>query len=95
MTLCPNCQTVLRASVKKKASDGTLYKSCPECSGAAGMHVFYPFEAYNENAFGTSDKRVSPNKPEGDQSWCIPCRGLKKGEHSPGLRHGGIFCNKI
>ena len=51
------------------------FKSCPKCSTENGEeHVYYE---YPEN-FGTTEKRVSSNYPDGPQSYCVPCRGSGK-----------------
>jgi hypothetical protein len=47
-------------------------KSCPRCSTRNGQeHVFYPFP----DAFGITEKRASGKRPDGPQSYCVPCRG--------------------
>lgn len=67
MSQCPVCHRALR--VAQYNEDQSL-KSCPECSGQSGQHVFYS----NPSAFGVSDKRATPQHPEGIQSWCNACR---------------------
>lgn len=60
-----SCGKPLRDAITLERDDGVL-KSCPECSGRAGRHVFY-----REDDFGTRDMgdgRVIP------QSWCPTCR---------------------
>lgn len=55
------------------------WKSCPECSGRKGYHVFrrYP------EAFGTTDERASFTALEGPQSWCRSCRSRKRPQGEP------------
>ncbi|WP_411833744.1 hypothetical protein [Pseudoxanthomonas mexicana] len=41
-------------------------KSCPECSGQAGRHVFYPESHFGMREMGDGRRIV--------QSWCPDCR---------------------
>ena len=81
---CASCREPLNRSIS--ANQGKL-KSCPNCSALnaeANQHVFHPFPS----AFGTTDKRVSEQAPDGRQSWCEVCRA----DHGP-LR--GTPCNRV
>lgn len=65
---CPACGAGLRKGV---FVSGRAWKSCPECSGARGEHVYrtYPDD------FGTTEARSSDPNPDGPQSYCNACRG--------------------
>lgn len=57
------------------------FKSCPKCSEENGQeHVYYEYP----RCFGTSNARITPNNPDGAQSYCVPCRG--NGESYPNAR---------
>ncbi|MFX3617918.1 MAG: hypothetical protein ACE3JK_10345 [Sporolactobacillus sp.] len=59
------------------------FKSCPRCSTNGGEeHIYYPYP----DAFGTTDKRITRNHPDGDQSYCARCRGNDQGPHMDGVR---------
>lgn len=66
---CEHCGEPLNKSVY---SPGKTLKSCPRCSKANGQyHVFHAYPG----DFGTTEKRVSRNSPDGAQSFCMTCRG--------------------
>lgn len=70
MSLCKKCKRPLNES-QWKVKDNITYKSCPKCSTDNGKeHVYYEFP---EN-FGTTEKRITLNNPEGAQSYCYSCR---------------------
>ena len=56
-------------------------KSCPHCSQHSTEHIFYP-----RSSFGFTEKRVTPNNPEGVQSWCTRCRGHENGPYADGKK---------
>ena len=57
--------------------DGSrTWKSCPSCSTAdATEHVFHPYP----DAYGTTEKRSTPETPDGPQSHCTACRSKAEG----------------
>lgn len=63
--ICNGCQRPLRESIKFE-QNGQIYKSCPECSGNAGHHVFYRLDDFGDRDMGNG--RIIP------QSWCPACR---------------------
>lgn len=65
MGICSGCAKPLRGSIKIIQA-GQVYKSCPECSGKVGYHVFYRLEDFGDRDMG--DGRIIP------QSWCPACR---------------------
>ena len=66
---CQHCQDVLN---KAQFRSNREMKSCPNCSKSNGeYHVYYPYP----EAFGTTEKRVTANNPDGPQSYCTDCRG--------------------
>lgn len=76
MAACSCCTQPLNRGIW---SDDSKLKTCPLCSTTQGeQHVFrlYPEE------FGTTERRVTQNNPDGAQSYCVDCRGLDKGELS-------------
>lgn len=83
--ICLHCGKSLSESIYKTASDGTQYKSCPNCSQLNGeYHVLHQ---YPQN-FGTTYKRATSVHPEGPQSHCESCRG----GNPPS---GGTLCTNI
>ncbi len=84
---CKCCGKKLNIGTIRKSDPltGKKYKSCPHCSDANGEeHVFHAYPA----AFGKTPARVTAGNPDGDQSYCIECRHLKKGETSRVYAHG-------
>lgn len=84
---CSCCNNALNSGLlhKHDATSRKEYKSCPHCSAAHGSeHIFHPYP----EQFGKTPARVTPNNPEGDQSYCIDCRALEKGEPSTTFRNG-------
>ena len=84
---CNCCGSRLNSGMihKKDPITGKKYKSCPHCSAANGNeHVFHPYPA----SFGKTPARVTAKNPDGDQSYCIDCRKLEKGELSNNYRIG-------
>ena len=80
---CRHCGLPLGASVHRGD-----YKSCPNCSQSDGEeHIFYPYPS----EFGKSSKRISSEKPDGDQSWCRRCRPKRQS----GLYPDGIRCSEL
>lgn len=76
MAACSCCSRALNKGIW--TTDGK-HKSCPLCSTTHGLkHVF---RRYPED-FGTTERRVTTNNPDGAQSYCIDCRGLDKGQLS-------------
>jgi hypothetical protein len=59
------CGETLRQSVTMKTRSERL-KSCPECSGRRGRHVFYREEAFGSRDMGDGREII--------QSWCPECR---------------------
>lgn len=80
---CKNCNRPLNESI---FNEDRTKKSCPSCSMENGIqHVFYDYPA----AFGTTEKRISINNPDGPQSYCTPCRG----KNEPGYQ--SELCSKV
>ena len=46
------------------------FKSCPQCSRAAGRHAYYPLAEFGERYVDGKDI---------PQSWCPECRGGDRG----------------
>lgn len=65
MSTCSGCAKPLRRSLTVQHEEGLL-KSCPECSGRVGAHVFYRLEDFGDREM--EDGRIIP------QSWCPACR---------------------
>lgn len=86
---CDDCGEVLRSSIGREKN---RFKSCPNCSGAAGdHHVFrHPEE------FGTTDERITENHPDGIHSWCQKCRALNR-PHPTGRVNDakGVRCRDV
>ncbi len=61
-----SCGEPLRESVVMTVGSKRL-KSCPECSGRAGHHVFYDEASFGVRNMGGGRVIV--------QSWCPACRG--------------------
>ncbi|MDH5935049.1 hypothetical protein AB4584_24230 [Vibrio splendidus] len=85
---CSCCNSQLNSGrVFKRLANGALLKSCPHCSVANGSeHVFH---RHPQN-FGQTPARVSARNPDGDQSYCIDCRALDKGEPSKVSDRGNV-----
>jgi len=84
---CSCCGKRLNSGMIKKRDSVTnkLFKSCPHCSDAdGGEHVFHSYPA----SFGYTSARVTARNPDGDQSYCSPCRRLKKGMPSQVFANG-------
>lgn len=80
---CKHCNLPLNQSVYSK--DKTK-KSCPKCSSKNGVyHVFYSYP----QSFGITNLRSTPNHPEGPQSYCTPCRGVKPNNETK------FYCNEL
>jgi len=72
---------------KKDLTTGQKYKSCGHCTEANGTeHVFHPYPAQ----YGRTPARVTAKNPDGNQSYCIDCRKLKKGVASSGFTRGTL-----
>lgn len=69
-----SCGEPIREGIVMTTATGRL-KSCPECSGRAGHHVFY-----REDTFGMRD--MSDGR-EIIQSWCPECRGGNRPTQAP------------
>jgi hypothetical protein len=70
---CQSCGDRLRTS---KDSPRGLFKTCPNCSGLNGReHMFRKWP----EAFGTTEKRIREEDPDGSQSWCEHCRFRRDG----------------
>lgn len=74
MSKCGSCAKPLRRSLKVMR-EGVSLKSCPECSGRAGYHVFYRLEDFGDREM--EDGRIIP------QSWCPACRADVPSSISP------------
>lgn len=75
----PACRCCSEALNRVIWADNGQHKSCPLCSTTQGIqHVF---RRYPED-FGITDRRITPNNPDGAQSYCVDCRGLDKGQLS-------------
>lgn len=64
MSIC-SCGEAIRESIVTNDDSGR-FKSCPECSGRAGHHVFYPEKSFSMREMGDGRYIV--------QSWCPECR---------------------
>lgn len=74
---CAHCDQLLKRS---QLRDGSAMKSCPNCSGFEGEHVFYPYP----EGFGAGGQ-----DPVRDQSDCSACRANASLPHA-----GGTPCSK-
>lgn len=84
---CDCCSKPLNNGMihKSDPSTGESFKSCPRCSNAEGReHVFHSYP----ESFGQTEARETPRNPEGDQSYCIDCRRLSKGQMSTAFSRG-------
>ena len=91
--LCSCCGKKLNSGMihKKDPNTGQKFKSCPNCSAANGSeHVFHPYPSL----FGKTSARVTAENPDGDQSYCIDCRALDKGEVSHTYMNGKL-CSSL
>lgn len=77
---CAHCDQLLKRSQHR--NDGSM-KSCPNCSGFEGEHIFYPYP----EAFGA---QVTAKDPGRDQSDCSACRANESLPHA-----GGTPCSQI
>lgn len=83
--ICKKCGRLLKES--QYSRDGR-YKSCPKCSVLNGKeHVYFPYPS----EFGTTEKRISTNHPDGPQSYCTNHRA---NPNSP-IQEGGILCSEL
>lgn len=70
---------------KTDPNTGKKYKSCPHCSDANGKeHVFHPYPS----SFGKTPARVTARNPDGDQSYCVDCRHLRRKAASQTFMNG-------
>ncbi|ASE41978.1 hypothetical protein CEP69_03880 [Citrobacter braakii] len=74
MSKCGSCAKPLRRSLNVML-EGVPHKSCPECSGRSGYHVFYLLEDFGDRVM--EDGRIIP------QSWCPACRSDVPSSVSP------------
>lgn len=65
MSSC-SCGEPIREAIVMKTANERL-KSCPECSGRAGHHVFYREDIFGMRNMGDGREII--------QSWCPECRG--------------------
>jgi len=86
---CNCCGTRLNSGMihKKDPISGQKFKSCPHCSAANGNEQ-HPAQ------FGKTPARVTARNPDGNQSYCIECRTLDKGELSTVHSHGRL-CSSL
>lgn len=76
--LCKHCGKPLKKAQNKHDANGNKFKSCPKCSQDNGdIHIYYKYPDY----FGTSEKRVTKQHPDGPQSYCQNCREEIFGPH--------------
>lgn len=90
---CNCCNRALKSGMiyKKDPQTTRNYKSCPHCSAAnGGEHVFHPYPL----SFGKTPARKTAKNPDGDQSYCIDCRKLKKGVPSH-VSENGRVCSSL
>ena len=78
---CAHCDQLLKRSQQRNA--GTM-KSCPNCSGFEGEHVFYPYPEGFAAAVGSAKDAAR------DHSDCSQCRSNAPLPHS-----GGTYCSKL
>lgn len=91
--VCSCCGKKLNVGMILKTDDeeGLEYKSCPHCSEANGReHVFHPYP----NSFGQTEARKTARNPDGYQSYCYDCRGLKK-EQMSYVYQNGRTCSSL
>lgn len=82
MSTCRHCGQALNIS-QRDDEVNPKYKSCPSCSTNHGEeHIFYR----HPEAFGTSERRVSPTTPDGAQSYCTRCRSGRTGPYSDAIK---------
>jgi len=65
---CPGCQEQLRKSMKSSALFYSVeedIKTCPECSGRLGRHVWYHLDDFGKRMFQGKEYM---------QTWCRACR---------------------
>ena len=83
--ICIVCKRKLTDSI---FSNDRKYKSCPKCSKLNGQqHVFFPYPS----SFGTSEKRVTYNTPDGAQSYCY----IHRGNSNKPIPNGGLLCGDL
>ncbi len=72
---------------------GDEYKSCPHCSDTHGSeHVYHAYPTH----FTTTEARISPNNPDGWQSYCNECRHpMNKGLPSKVFQNGRLCSSLI
>jgi len=90
---CSCCGKKLNSGMihKKDQNTGQKFKSCPHCSAANEVeHVFHPYPSL----FGKTPARVTARNPDGNQSYCIDCRALDKGEPSHTYMNGKL-CSSL
>lgn len=84
---CRYCGRPLNESQFIEDENGNTFKSCPKCSTIdGGEHIYYQYPFY----FGTTEKRISEQHPDGPQSYCQKCRGDILGPHD-----GAIKCSDL
>lgn len=80
MSNCHHCGELLK---KSQYRNNKTYKSCPHCSTLDGEeHIYYKYP----ESFGTTILRVTPNVPDGAQSYCTRCRGVENGPYADGIK---------
>lgn len=86
---CRYCGKPLNESQFIKDENGDIiFKSCPRCSTIDGEeHIYYQYPFY----FGTTEKRVSEQHPDGPQSYCQKCRDNIEGPHNGAIKYSDLI----